>query len=123
MPCAALAVPRAAPPRRRPVNPFRQRPVLTVPLEDLHGPAEGTVALPLEMCWSLADPTFSLAEDADRTYLYRTVLQVARDQSQIIPYLNGALLEQMWPQLRADLPRLAPAWEARCPALREAKAA
>jgi hypothetical protein len=118
MACAALAVPRV--PSRRP-KPFWHRPVLTASLEDLAGPAEGVVELPLRLFWSLPDRRFDLGVPWLRDELYETVLREAKRREDLVTYLNAGVLQDFWPRLHNKRVRLA--WEAAVPQLRKPQAA
>ncbi|MGW0633880.1 hypothetical protein [Streptomyces sp. NPDC002758] len=75
---------------------FRQR--LPESLEELRGPAQGVVDLPLHVAWS-GMTSYDLGKPRQRMGLYRTVLHEGlRDD--LPHYLNQDLLPQMWPVLR-----------------------
>lgn len=67
-------------------------------LEDLEGPAGGTVNLPLHVVWS-ALSSFSLDRPKARMSLYRTVLAEGQRED-VVSFLNGDLLVAQWPVLR-----------------------
>ncbi|MFI5679074.1 hypothetical protein [Streptomyces cellulosae] len=75
---------------------FRRR--LPESLEELHGPIQGVVELPLHMAWS-GMTSYDLGKPRQRMGLYRTVLHEGlRDD--LPRYLNQNLLLQLWPVLR-----------------------
>ena len=99
-----------------------RRVVVAASLADLHGPAEGTVELPLWLFWSSPDHTFDLGDQDMRVWLYQTVLREAGRLEDVTAYLNGDMLVALWPDLY--LPRgVRQAWEEQHPALRAAAAA
>lgn len=120
---AAQAEREAAQRKRYQVRPGRM--AVTVPdLADLLGPAHGAIELPVELCWSRPDRTFSLDDPAAQRQAYEIVLQEARSPADLITWLNGEVLAELWPRLR--LPRISPvrrAWEDAHPVLRPAEAA
>ncbi|WP_282797650.1 hypothetical protein [Streptomyces sp. CC224B] len=76
---------------------FRRR--LPESLDELHGPSQGAVDLPLHMAWS-GMTSYDLGKPRQRMGLYRTVLHEGlRDD--LPRYLNRDLLLQLWPVLRA----------------------
>jgi hypothetical protein len=96
--------------------------VVAASLEDLRGPAEGVVELPLWLFWSSADRTFDLGDRDMRLWLYQTVLREASRSEDLAAYLDRGTLIALWPDL--CLPRgVRQAWEDRHPALRAASAA
>jgi hypothetical protein len=85
-------------------------------LADLHGPAEGTVELPLWLFWSCPGHTFDLADRDMRQWLYQTVLREASQVEDLARYLDRDILIALWPELY--LPRgVRQAWEDRHPVL------
>ncbi|WP_157250021.1 hypothetical protein [Nonomuraea typhae] len=79
-------------------------------LDDLRGPAEGTVALPLHLAWS-GLREFDLANPRLRMSLYRTVI-TSGGWADAVAYLNAATLAADWPTLRRGLgPHYRRAWE------------
>jgi hypothetical protein len=106
-----------------PVAAYQSRPgratVVAPSLEDLRGPAEGTVELPLWLFWSCPGFTFDLSDPDMRLWLYQTVLREASRAEDVTAYLDGATLVSLWPELY--LPRgVRQAWEDQHPALRAA---
>jgi hypothetical protein len=100
---------------------YRSRPgrraVVVASLDDLQGPAEGTVELPLWLFWSSPDRTFDLADPDLRRWLYQTVLREASRPEDLAAYLHRDTLTALWPDLY--LPDgLRQAWEEQHPALR-----
>ncbi|MGC0328965.1 hypothetical protein RKD23_001955 [Streptomyces sp. SAI-170] len=75
---------------------FRRR--LPESLDELHGPTQGVVELPLHMAWS-GMTSYDMSKPRQRMGLYRTVLHEGlRDD--LPHYLNRDLLVQLWPVLR-----------------------
>lgn len=93
---------------------FRRR--LPDSLDELHGPAQGVVQLPLHVAWS-GMTSYDLSKPRQRMGLYRTVLHEGlRDD--LPEYLNRDLLLQMWPVLRTLVGRTVRAvWEDAFPQL------
>jgi hypothetical protein len=92
-------------------------------LADLHGPAEGTVELPLRLFWhpDRAFRMFDLADPFMLRWMYQTVLREAIYPEELVTYLNGEKLVAIWPDLY--LPRgVRQAWEEHHPILRAARA-
>lgn len=102
---------------------YALRPVV-VPddLSGLHGPDQGTVTLPQQLCWSTDTPIFDLSDEDQALEMYETVFEAARSADDLAGYVNGRLLARLWPEL--DLaPRVRRAWEAAHPLLALATAA
>jgi hypothetical protein len=98
-----------------------RRAVVAASLEDLRGPAEGVVELPLWLFWSSADRAFDLGDRDRRLWLYQTVLREASRAEDLAAYLDRETLIAVWPDLY--LPRgVRQAWEERHPVLRAAVA-
>ncbi|WP_326613488.1 hypothetical protein OIE62_31630 [Streptomyces scopuliridis] len=75
---------------------FRRR--LPESLDELHGPTQGVVELPLHVAWS-GMTSYDLGKPRQRMGLYRTLLHEGlRDD--LPRYLNRDLLLQLWPVLR-----------------------
>jgi hypothetical protein len=93
---------------------FRRR--LPESLDELHGPAQGVVELPLHVAWS-GMTSYDLGKPRQRMGLYRTVLH--EGLSDDLPlYLNQDLLLQLWPVLRALVGRtVRTVWEDTFPEL------
>jgi hypothetical protein len=98
------------------------RRVTVVSLADLHGPPDGTLELPLSICWSLEDRRFDLADRDQVRRAYRFVLDAARPPGHLTPYLNATLLQNVWPDLGLPRPKRT-AWEELNPELRTRPAA
>jgi hypothetical protein len=98
-----------------------RRAIVITDLADLRGPAHGTVILPLRLYWSGPSPAFDL-DDVDLCrWLYEIVLREAADPEELITYLNGDKLVEVWSRL--FLPKgVRRAWEEHHPALRAAAA-
>ncbi|MER5842616.1 hypothetical protein ABT099_20345 [Streptomyces prasinus] len=75
---------------------FRRR--LPESLDELHGPTQGIVELPLHMAWS-GMTSYDLDKPRQRMGLYRTVLHEGLHDD-LPRYLNQDLLLQLWPVLR-----------------------
>jgi len=98
------------------------RHVIAVALDDLDGPGSGVLELPVSICWSLASPRFDLSDRNQVRSAYKYVMDAARQPAHLIPYLNAALLKDVWDDL--GLPRRKrAAWEALNPELRSRPAA
>ncbi|MFF8950731.1 hypothetical protein ACF09I_18385 [Streptomyces sp. NPDC014940] len=93
---------------------FRRR--LPESLEELRGPIEGIVELPLHVAWS-GMTVYDLGKSRQRMGLYRTVLHEGlRDD--LPRFLNQDLLLQMWPVLRTLVGRtVRSVWEEAFPQL------
>ncbi|MFF2852090.1 hypothetical protein ACFVT5_38065 [Streptomyces sp. NPDC058001] len=90
-------------------------------LEDLTGPAHGTVDLPLHVVWS-GRRSYGLEQPRSRMGLYRTVLAEGQRQD-LIDFLNRDLLIEQWPVLRTLVSRpIRDVWEAAFPELATAAA-
>jgi hypothetical protein len=91
-------------------------------LADLRGPSEGTVKLPLSLCWDRPDPSFDLNDPEMRDWMYEIVLREARDPEDLLAHLDRKTLIALWPHLW--LPKgVRRAWEEQHPALSAAVAA
>lgn len=91
-------------------------------LADLHGPADGTIELPLRLFWSSADRSFDLGDPDMARCLYETVLREATRPDDLAVYLDGGMLVRIWPRL--FLPRgVRRAWEDAHPVLLAARTA
>ena len=67
-------------------------------LENLRGPVEGTVVLPVHMTWyGLRE--FDVSEDEQRLVLYSIVLSQGR-RGDMVRFVNGWRLRGDWPRLR-----------------------
>jgi hypothetical protein len=87
-----------------------------VALADLDGPGDGILELPVSVCWSLKDRRFDLADRGQVRRAYKFILDAARCAEHLTPYLNAALLKDVWPDL--GMPhRKRVAWEALNPEL------
>ncbi|MGC9496330.1 hypothetical protein [Streptomyces sp. WG7] len=93
---------------------FRRR--LPESLDELHGPTQGAVELPLHMAWS-GMTSYDLGNPRQRMGLYRTVLHEGlRDD--LPRYLDRDLLLQLWPVLRTLVGRsVRTVWEDAFPQL------
>jgi hypothetical protein len=88
---------------------------LPLSLDQLVGPADGVVELPVDLAWS-GDRCFDLAEPMQRYLYHMTVLTAAVTQEHYTTWLNGSLLCGDWSRLR--LPRtLREIWQGRFPEL------
>jgi len=98
-----------------------RRAIVITDLADLRGPARGTVTLPLRLYWSGPSPAFDLDDMDLCRWLYEIVLREAADPEELITYLNGDKLVEVWSRL--FLPKgVRRAWEEHHPALRAAAA-
>lgn len=93
---------------------FRRR--LPESLDQLHGPTQGVVELPLHTAWS-GMTSYDMSKPRQRMGLYRTVLHEGlRDD--LPRYLNQDLLLQLWPVLRTLVGRtVRTVWEDAFPQL------
>ncbi|MEU1010142.1 MULTISPECIES: hypothetical protein [unclassified Streptomyces] len=93
---------------------FRRR--LPESLDELHGPANGVVELPLHMAWS-GMTSYDLDKPRQRMGLYRTVLHEGLHDD-LPRYLNRDLLLDLWPVLRTLVGRtVRTVWEDAFPQL------
>ncbi|MGW0573752.1 hypothetical protein [Streptomyces tauricus] len=93
---------------------FRRR--LPARLEDLAGPVDGVVALPLHVAWS-GRTSFAVEEPKSRMGLYRIVLAEGQ-QYDLIAFLDRELLIEHWPVLRRLISRhIRDVWEESFPEL------
>jgi hypothetical protein len=77
----------------------RYRSRLPSTLDDLTGPAHGTVQLPLHVAWS-GQTAFDLDRPKPCMHMYRIVLAEGQHDD-VNAYLNRDLLLSQWPVLRA----------------------
>ncbi|MFB6782747.1 hypothetical protein ACFCX0_36645 [Streptomyces sp. NPDC056352] len=95
---------------------------LPASLQELSGPNDGTVELPLHLAWS-GLTRFDLSDEKLLLGLYRIVLTNGLHED-LTRYLNADLLIQHWPRLRIALGRpVRTCWEQRFPQLLAAAAA
>jgi hypothetical protein len=93
---------------------FQRR--LPVSLDNLHGPAQGVVELPLHIAWS-GMTSYDLSKPRQRRGLYRTVLHEGL-RKELPRYLNQDLLLHLWPVLRTLVGRaVRTVWEDAFPQL------
>jgi hypothetical protein len=91
-------------------------------LEELRGPCEGVVELPLHVAWS-GLRAYDLADEKLLLGLYRTVLTSGFNDD-YTTFLNADLLRTHWPRLRRMIGRgVRTAWENAFPQLRTAASA
>lgn len=91
-------------------------------LADLHGPAHGSVELPLSLFWSAPERTFDLDDPEMRAWMYEIVLREAVRPGDLLDYLDRDTLIGLWPSLW--LPKgVRRAWEDQHRVLRVAAAA
>ncbi|MDG4802848.1 hypothetical protein [Micromonospora sp. WMMD980] len=85
-------------------------------LEALAGPRTGRVSLPLRLAWS--GPTdYDLDDARERLTLYCLLLDCGQ-RSDVVRYVNAALLRQDWPRIRRlTARRVTRLWERRLPDL------
>ncbi|MFI0502540.1 hypothetical protein ACH3WN_06695 [Streptomyces albogriseolus] len=85
-------------------------------LDELHGPTQGVVELPLHMAWS-GMTSYDLSKPRQRMGLYRTLLHEGLHDD-LPRYLNQDLLLQLWPVLRTLVGRtVRTVWEDAFPQL------
>lgn len=85
-------------------------------LDDLAGPAHGTVVLPLHVAWS-GQTAFSLDQPKPCMHMYRIVLAEGQ-RDDVAAYLNRDLLIRQWPVLRKLIsPTVRSVWESAFPDL------
>jgi hypothetical protein len=97
---------------------YREKFRLRLPesLDELHGPTQGVVELPLHMAWS-GMTSYDLSKPRQRMGLYRTVLHEGLHDD-LPRYLNQDLLLQLWPVLRTLVGRtVRTVWEDAFPQL------
>ncbi|BDH07048.1 hypothetical protein [Streptomyces seoulensis] len=93
---------------------FRRR--LPESRDELHGPAQGVVDLPLHIAWP-GTTSYDLGKPRQRMGLYRTALHEGLHDN-LPRYLNQDLLLQLWPDLRTLVGRTVRAvWEDAFPRL------
>ncbi|MGW7300405.1 hypothetical protein [Streptomyces sp. NPDC054829] len=93
---------------------FRCR--LPASLDELHGPVDGVVELPLHIAWS-GMTSYDLGKPRQRMGLYRTVLHEGLHDD-LPRYLNRDLLLDLWPVLRTLVGRtVRTVWEDAFPQL------
>lgn len=91
-------------------------------LDELRGPATGTVNLPLHLAWS-GLRRFTVSDEELLLGLYRIVLTNGL-QDDLTAYINPDLLVRHWPRLRIALGKpVRTCWEQRFPELVAAAAA
>nr|WP_186767902.1 hypothetical protein [Streptomyces qinzhouensis] len=91
-------------------------------LEELDGPRQGEISLPLHIVWS-GLRTWDLDRPRSRMSLYRTVLAEGQ-RDDLTSYFDAGLLTSQWPVLRTLIPRAArEAWENAFPQLAPRSAA
>lgn len=67
-------------------------------LDDLHGPWEGVVVLPVHLSWHQLRE-FDVARQKPRLLLYSIVISQGR-RNDLARFLNAQRLREDWPQLR-----------------------
>jgi len=72
-------------------------------LEDLRGPWQGIVVLPVHLSW-YGHREFDIAVQKSRLQLYSTLLSQGR-QSDMVRLVNAQRLSEDWPQLRVLVSR------------------
>ncbi|MCL2092444.1 MAG: hypothetical protein FWH11_14810 [Micrococcales bacterium] len=84
-------------------------------LDDLRGPTQGVVTLPLMLDWTPAN-TYDLSSEPRVRRLYETVLSEALSEDDVQTYVDKTTLTRLWHRLR--LPRrVRVAWESTHPEL------
>ena len=66
-------------------------------MEDLHGPWQGTVVLPMHLSW-YGMREFDVAREKPRLQLYSIVISQGR-RNDVARFLNAERLREDWPQL------------------------
>lgn len=89
-------------------------------LDDLRGPASGTIELPVRLYWS-GSRQFDLADPHQVADMCEAVLDVGTI-GDITRYLNADLLVRAWPVLGVSRVKR-DAWESRFPVLRRQRLA
>lgn len=84
-------------------------------LDDLAGPTEGSVTLPVTVYWSGPFDTFDVADKDDRVLVYSAALSNGQ-RDDIARFVNRDLLIQEWPFLTIDS-RVVDLWAGRFPEL------
>ncbi|WP_231443619.1 transcriptional regulator [Brevibacterium zhoupengii] len=84
-------------------------------LDDLHGPAKGTISLPIWVRW-LDDGDIDLTDLGGARLAYQALLAEGTDAIQA-QLMNKEILLRLWPQLSLDS-RVRNLWEERFPELR-----
>lgn len=83
-------------------TPYQARPgravLVIADLADLQGPTGGTVELPLRLFWQ-QDRTFNLDDPDMLRWMYENVLREAIRAEELMTFLNGDRLLQVWPEL------------------------
>jgi hypothetical protein len=72
-------------------------------LEDLHGPQDGIVVLPVHLTWA-GHREFDVSKDEPRLVLYSIVLSKGR-RNDLARFVNARRLREDWPQLRGLVSR------------------
>ncbi len=86
-------------------------------LDDLRGPTEGSVTLPLYIDWTPSN-TYDLSDEVSTCTMYETVLREAKAEDDLSRFLDLGLLVRMWSSLR--LPDfIRDSWERSSPQLRQ----
>lgn len=91
-------------------------------LDDLHGPASGTVELPLHLDWG-PERTYQVNDDGSCSALYQLTLQNSGSIEEICRIVHPARLTALWPTMMLPA-RCRQLWETafpQLPATREAK--
>lgn len=85
-------------------------------LDELRGPAAGTVTLPLRVRWVPGDRTYDVGNEPQAQIIYQAVLAegTVEDQRR---FLNRSRLIELWSSLNLDQ-RVVRLWEGRFPQLR-----
>lgn len=90
-------------------------------LDDLAGPAHGTVQLPLHVAWS-GMTAFEVERDKRCIHMYQIVLTEGQ-RDDVTAYINRQLLVSHWPVLRKLVGRaIRDVWESAFPELAERQA-
>ena len=74
-----------------------RRPVVALPLAELHGPASGPAEPPRRLWWS-GSPTVNLDDLGQAAVFYESVLDTG-SAADLADWLNADLLAELWPSL------------------------
>lgn len=98
--------------------------LMTLPetLEDLRGPVDGVVELPVRLYYSAGSRSFDLSSPDETADLYEAVMDKASSAGDLVRYLNPGLLIQVWALLGMERDKRS-AWESRFPVLRRQRLA
>ncbi len=84
-------------------------------LDYLQGPAEGTIELPLHVCWAPGSNSFKLSIPANVKTAYTALVAEGTEQDQM-SMLNKGILIEYWPHLNLPI-KAAKMWQNMFPEL------